>query len=293
LGFVVSFSEFYQMRISIIIPAHNEEKYLAQCLESFVSQSLQPNELIVVDDNSSDNTFKIASEFAKKYDWIKAFQRKSSDEHIPGKKVVNTFNFGLEKTSEYDLIGKFDADIILPPNYFEQMRNNFQSNWKLGMCSGLLFIEKNDKWVYENIANKNHVRGPIKLYHKACFTKIGGLRPATGWDTVDTLLAKYYDFDTQTDSNLIVKHLRHLGKDYKTKNYYAKGEALYKMRYDIVLAKLAALKMAWSMKSPRMYVQAILGYLGAFFKSAPHFVSKEEGKFIRGLRWKGVRKKLF
>lgn len=281
------------MKISIIIPAHNEEKYLAQCLASFVAQSLQPNELIVVDDNSSDNTFKIASEFAEKYDWIKVFQRKSSDEHIPGKKVVNTFNFGLEKAAEYDLIGKFDADIILPPNYFEQMRNHFQSNWKLGMCSGLLFVKKNGKWVYENIANKSHVRGPVKLYHKACFTKIRGLRPATGWDTVDTLLARYYDFEVLTDPSLMVKHLRHLGQDYKTKNYFAKGEALYKMRYDIVLAKLAALKMAWSMKSVRMYLQIIFGYLGAFLKSTPHFVTKEEGMFIRRYRWKGVWGKIF
>lgn len=281
------------MNISIIIPAHNEERYLASCLNSFVAQTLQPNELIVVDDNSSDTTFQIASKFAKEHLWIKVFQRKSSDEHIPGKKVVDTFNYGLKKASEYDLIGKFDADIILPPNYFEQMRNHFQSNWKLGMCSGLLHIEKNGEWIYENIANKSHVRGPIKLYHIACFNKIGGLRAATGWDTVDILLAKYHDFETLTDHDLRVKHLRHLGQDYKTKNYYAKGEALYKMRYDIVLAKLATLKIAWSLKSPRMYVQMIFGYLNAFFKNATHFVTKEEGKFIRHLRWKGVRRKLF
>ncbi|WP_350290986.1 glycosyltransferase [uncultured Croceitalea sp.] len=281
------------MRISIIIPAHNEEKYLASCLSSFVAQTLQPDELIVVDDNSSDNTYKIALEFAQKQDWIKVFQRKSSNEHIPGKKVVDTFNFGLQHVSDYDLLGKFDADIILPKNYFEMMRNHFQSNWKLGMCSGLLYIEKEGNWVYENIADKSHVRGPIKLYHKACFKKIGGLRPATGWDTVDTLLAKYHDFETLTDATLQVKHLRHLGQDYKTKNYFAKGEALYKMRYDIVLAKLAALKMAWSIKSPRMYVQMIFGYLNAFFKNTTRFVTKEEGRFIRKLRWKGIKTKLF
>ena len=61
------------MRISIIIPAHNEEKYLTLCLNSFVAQTHPPDELIVVDDNSSDNTFKIASEFAKQHDWISKF----------------------------------------------------------------------------------------------------------------------------------------------------------------------------------------------------------------------------
>jgi len=58
------------MRISIVIPAHNEAIFLQDCLDSFAGQTYLPNEVIVVDDNSSDDTFKIAKEYAKKYDWI-------------------------------------------------------------------------------------------------------------------------------------------------------------------------------------------------------------------------------
>ncbi|WP_435623287.1 glycosyltransferase family 2 protein [Flagellimonas sp.] len=280
------------MQISIIIPAHNEEAYLSQCLDSFVHQTHKPNELIIVDDNSGDATYDIALQYAKKFDWIKVIQRKSLDEHIPGKKVVDTFNFGLEHTSEYDLIGKFDADLILPNNYFEFMLNHFQSNWKLGMCGGLLYIEKEDTWVYENIADRNHIRGPIKLYFKGCFEKIGGLRPGIGWDTVDILLAKYHGFETLTDPSLEVKHLRPTGHGYSNKGYQAKGEALYKMRYGIVLTKIAALKMAWQAKSLKLYFQTVWGYLKAFFQGSTPFVSAEEGKFIRSYRWKGILSKL-
>ncbi|MGN7514664.1 MAG: glycosyltransferase family 2 protein [Allomuricauda sp.] len=280
------------MRISIVIPAHNEAVYLKDCLDSFVSQTYLPNELILVDDNSSDDTFKIAESFAKEHHWIKVLQRKSADEHVPGKKVVDTFNFGLEHTSEFDLIGKFDADIVLPPNYFELIVNQFQANWKLGMCSGLLYIKKGADWVYENISDKNHIRGPIKLYHKACFNKIGGLRPGVGWDTVDTLLANYHDFGTLTLPELKVKHLRPTGHGYSTKNHRSKGIAMYKMGYGIVLTKIAALKMAWQAKSPSLYLQAVLGYLTAFFQQQPKYVSKKEGKFIRAFRWKGIWSKL-
>jgi len=280
------------MRISIVIPAHNEASYLKGCLDSFVAQTYLPNELIVVDDNSSDDTFKIAKSYAQKYDWIKALQRKSIDEHIPGKKVVDTFNYGLKHTTEYDLIGKFDADIILPNNYFEDIVNKFQANWKLGMCSGLLFIKKGNDWVYENIADKSHIRGPIKLYHKACFNKIGGLRPGVGWDTVDVLLAKYHDFDNLTLPELQVKHLRPTGHGYSSKSYQTKGEALYKMRYGIILAKIAALKMAWQAKSISLYLQAVFGYLKAFFRQQPKYVTKKEGKFIRIFRWKGILSKI-
>lgn len=280
------------MQISIVIPAHNEASYLKDCLDSFVAQTHLPHEVIVVDDNSSDNTFEIASNFAQQHGWIKVLQRKSIDEHIPGKKVVDTFNFGLQHASDYDLIGKFDADIILPPNYFETMVNRFQANWKLGMCSGLLHIKKGGNWVYENIADKTHVRGPIKLYHKACFKRIGGLRTGVGWDTVDTLLARYHDFEIQTVPELKVKHLRPTGHGYSSKNHQAKGTALYKMRYGIVLTNIAALKMAWQSKNPRLFLQIIIGYLKAYFQQLPRYVSKEEGNFIRKYRWRGIWSKL-
>ena len=280
------------MQISIIIPAHNEEAYLSQCLDSFVHQTHTPDELIIVDDNSSDTTYDIALRYAKKFDWIKAIQRKSSDTHIPGKKVVDTFNFGLQHASNYDLIGKFDADIVLPKNYFEAMLNHFQSNWKLGMCSGLLYIKKEDDWIYENIADRTHIRGPVKLYFKACFEKIGGLRPGVGWDTVDVLLAKYHGFETLTDSSQKVKHLRPTGHGYSHKGYRAKGEALYKMRYGLVLTKIAALKMAWQARSLKLYIQTICGYLLALFQGVTPFVTGEEGQFIRRYRWKGIFSKI-
>ncbi len=280
------------MRISIIIPAHNEAQHLAECLESFSNQTRVPDELILVDDNSSDDTFQIATTFSKKHAWIKILQRKSADEHIPGKKVVDTFNFGLQQVSEYDLIGKFDADIVLPPNYFENMVNHFESNWKLGMCAGLLFIKEDGEWIYENIADKNHIRGPIKLYHKACFGKIGGLRAGVGWDTVDVLLATCHDFHTLVDESLHVKHLRPTGQGYSARNVQAKGEAFYKMRYGIPVAKIAALKMAWQAKKPLMYFQIVLGYFKALYQGIPRYVSKEEGAFIRKHRWKGIFSKL-
>ena len=280
------------MRISIIIPAHNEEAYLKDCLASFVNQSHTPDELLIIDDNSTDRTLAIASDFSGKHNWIKVVQRQSADVHSPGRKVVEAFNFGLTHLSEHDLIGKFDADIVLPSNYLETMHNHFQADWKLGMCSGLLFVEKNGEWVYERIADKNHVRGPIKLYHSACFEKIGGLRPGVGWDTVDVLLAQYHGFHIKTDKNLKVKHLRPTGYGYSSKKYGTKGEALYKMRYGLPLAKIALLKMAVQAKSPRLYLDGIWGYLKAWLGRKNRFVTQEEGRFIRKLRWKGIWSKL-
>ena len=282
------------MQICIIIPAHNEAQYICDCLYSFVHQTQPPEQLIVVDDNSNDATFELAVGFAKDHPWIKVVKHQSSTEHLPGEKVIRAFNFGLELTSnDYDLIGKFDADIVLPSNYFQQMRNHFKANGVLGMCSGLLYVEKKSQWIYENIANKSHVRGPIKLYYRQVFELMGGLRLGVGWDTVDTLLCQYHDFEIKTDESLIVKHLRPTGHGYTKKNYRSKGEALYKMRYGLPLAKLALLKMAWQTKNPKLYLQGIFGYLSASTNNLAQFVNPTEGKFIRKLRWKGVFSSLF
>lgn len=282
------------MNVCVIIPAHNEGNYICDCLHSFVNQTQPPDELIVVDDNSTDDTYNLTKGFAKDHSWIKVFRQQSSSDHLPGEKVIRAFNFGLEQASDdYDLIGKFDADIILPSNYFEQIRNHFKANWLLGMCSGLLYIEKNGKWVYENIAKKSHVRGPIKLYFRQVFELMGGLRLGMGWDTVDTLLCQYHDFEIKTDLELMVKHLRPTGLGYSATNYRGKGEALHKMRYGLLLAKLALLKMAWQAKSPKLYVQGIFGYLSASISRSPRFVSPKEGMFIRNLRWRGIFQRLF
>ncbi|MEC8832244.1 MAG: glycosyltransferase family 2 protein, partial [Bacteroidota bacterium] len=65
------------MRISIVIPAHNEAAFLKDCLDSISVQTYLPNEVIVVDDNSSDDTYTIAQNYAQTHDWIKVIQRSS------------------------------------------------------------------------------------------------------------------------------------------------------------------------------------------------------------------------
>ena len=53
-------------KVSIILPARNEEKYLSKCLDSLIEQDYQNYEIVVIDDSSEDNTGKIIEEYAKK-----------------------------------------------------------------------------------------------------------------------------------------------------------------------------------------------------------------------------------
>ena len=152
------------MKLAVIIPVHNEEKFLERVLHSFKNQTRKVDEIIVVNDHSTDRSKAIIEKFLALDTRFKLVDIKSSDEHLPGSKVINAFYKGYETIDlEYDLIGKFDADIVLPKNYFEKMIQLFSQDERIGLAGGNLYIEKNNQFIYENISSKKKVRGSYKI----------------------------------------------------------------------------------------------------------------------------------
>lgn len=281
------------MNFQIIIPAHNEEEFIGATLDSLVSQTLLPKKLIIVNDNSTDSTETIVNFYIKKYDWIQLVNVSSSDAHLPGTKIINAFYKGYEKIDiEYDVICKFDADLIFPPNYLETLNQQFEGNPKLGMAAGFCYIEEFGKWKLENLTRKDHIRGALKAYRKECFLQIGGLKKSIGWDTVDELLAKYNGWEILTLPELKVKHLKPTGQSYNKASKYLQGEAMYKMRNGFIITLITALKMS----AKKMDVSILSDYLKGYFKAkknkVDYLVTEDQGKFIRKLRWKGIFEKL-
>ncbi|PHS68082.1 MAG: glycosyl transferase family 2 [Flavobacterium sp.] len=280
--------------IYIIIPAHNEELFLTKTLQSLVEQTFLPTKIIVVNDNSTDNTQNIIDEFSKKHSFIIGFKTNSEATHQPGSKVINAFNKGFKTTdNNFDIICKFDADLIFPNDYLKKIKTAFETNPTCGMVGGFCFIEKNNTWILENLTNKDHIRGALKAYRKECFQHIGGLKNTMGWDTVDELLAKYHGWQVCTDESLHVKHLKPTGTNYSKSSKYKQGEAFYKMRYGLWLTLIASLKLAVNKKSMVFFVNTMKGYFKSNAAKLPFIVSEKEGVFIRELRWKGIKKKLF
>lgn len=279
--------------LAVVMPAHNEAQHLEACLASFAGQTRPPDELLVVDDCSTDASSEIASRFSASHGWIRLVRKDSEPGHRPGAKVVRAFEYGLEALSRpFDLIGKFDADLLLPPDYFERVLDAFDSKPNLGMCSGLVYIRKQQEWVYEPIANRDHVRGPVKLYSAACFNAIGGLRPAVGWDTADVMQARYHGFGVETLGDLQVKHLRPTGSAYAKENALRQGETLYTLRYGFLLGLLASVKMAWKRRKPDLLWWHLRGCLQARRRGADRLLTRAEGRFARQWRWRQITRKL-
>lgn len=283
------------MRILIIIPAHNEEIFIEKCINSLLEQHRLPAQIVIVNDNSTDKTEEIIDNYSRKHPIITKVNTTSSKEHLPGSKVVQAFENGLATVNleDFDLICKYDADLIFPKDYLETISKSFE-NAKVGMASGYIYEyqESSDSWELNHPMNKEHIRGALKAYSVLCFTKIGGLKNSIGWDTVDELLALYYGFEVKTIDHLHVKHLRPTGNLYNKKARKMQGEAMYKMRYGFTLTFLSSLKMALAQKKFTTLTNNLAGYFECKRKKVPYMISDPEGTFIRQYRYNGIFKKL-
>lgn len=98
------------MRLSIIIPVYNVEKYVAKCLDSVLDQGLDPNdhEIIVINDGSPDGSLAIVEAYAKKHDYIKIISKDNGG-------LSSARNCGMDHAK-----GKYiyfiDSDDFLIPN---------------------------------------------------------------------------------------------------------------------------------------------------------------------------------
>src|SRR5690606_10265590 len=117
--------------ISIGIPFYNAEKYLAFAIQSIIVQSYANWELILVDDGSSDNSLKIAQEFARKDIRIRVICDGEN------KKLPCRLNQIIQQ-SKGEFIARMDADDIMHPNRLEKQIKFLNENPNIDLVSGSL-----------------------------------------------------------------------------------------------------------------------------------------------------------
>lgn len=101
------------MKVSVVIPAYNEEKYLAQCLSGFKNQEVKANEIIVVDNNSTDRTTEIAQKFK-----VRVIKEERQG-------MTYARNRGFDE-AKYEIIARCDADSVVSPDWIKRIKASFQ-----------------------------------------------------------------------------------------------------------------------------------------------------------------------
>lgn len=109
------------MKISVITPVYNAEKYVAQAVESAL-QFDEVYEVILIEDKSPDNALQVCLELAEKYDRVKLYQHPDKGNHGAGA----TRNLGLGKATG-DIIAFLDADDYYLPNRFDAEKELFKN----------------------------------------------------------------------------------------------------------------------------------------------------------------------
>ena len=106
------------IKVSVIIPVYNVEKYLEECLQSICNQTLKDIEIICINDGSTDKSGQILKDFAKKDKRIVLIEQKNQGVSIAR-------NNGL-KAAKGEYIGFVDSDDWIDPDFYEKLYKTAQ-----------------------------------------------------------------------------------------------------------------------------------------------------------------------
>jgi glycosyltransferase involved in cell wall biosynthesis len=219
-------------RISVVIPAYNEERYIEQCLKSLVNQTVHRDEfeIVVVDGGSADRTVELAEEYADV-----VIQQKSRG-------VGGARNDGVEVASA-ELVATTDADILLPNDWLSRICAAFELEdvvavygpidpiedrrkyrFLIGLFNKLVYVSARLNAFYATL-------GSNTAFRRRAFLQIGG----------------YSDMDAGDDYEIAVR-LKHAGKIYYDAKLYVQfsmrrmekfgiARALYIWAINVVAAK--------------------------------------------------------
>lgn len=185
------------MKISIILPVKDTERYLKECLNSIVNQSFSNWELLAVNDGSSYGCSDILQEYSLIDDRIIAL-----DNPNPG--LIEALRYGYSKSSG-ELIHRMDSDDIMPLNKLALMFQKYTAGTVI--TGGTKYFredrevgdgfKKYDSWLMDIAKNNTHKIEMYKecvipsncwLIHRSDFDKVGGFTPDTFPEDYDLCL---------------------------------------------------------------------------------------------------------
>ena len=196
--------------VSIIVPCYMQAEYLAETLDSVLSQTYPKWECIIVNDGSKDNTEEIASKYVQKDARFKYLYKENSG-------VSDTRNGGI-KHSKGEYILPLDADDKIDSTYIEKALNVFAHNpeTKLVYCQAELFGIETGLWSlpkynYHQLLRFNHIFCSC-IYRRKDYDKTDGYNTNMvygneDWDFLLSLLSPT-DIVYQIDQSLLYYRIK-------------------------------------------------------------------------------------
>lgn len=284
-------SEANRTRYVMITPARDEAKHIAETIRSVVRQTIRPVEWVIVDDGSTDGTSEIVDRFAPQFSWITVVHRPNRGARENNVGAIEAFFDGYRalKSQDWEFLVNLDADLSLPADYFEKCLDEFYRDPELGIGGGMLYHVVHGV-VKEETCPLFHVRGATKIYRRACWRAMGGLRMGPGWDTIDEIRANMLGWRTRSFPSIKAQHLRPTGgADGAWRDAVKNAQAEYFSGYHPLFMLVKCLKRA--LQRPYLVGAAGLfcGYASAYLKRSPRI---DDGALVQYVRKQQIRRLL-
>jgi glycosyltransferase involved in cell wall biosynthesis len=242
------------VRLSIIVPVYNVEKYIDKCLESLVNQTMEAFEIIIVVDGSTDGSIDIVKEYKEKYPEMITYYETEN------RGLSAARNYGISK-AKADYIGFVDSDDWVDKNMFKQLYElAIKDNCDIVSC-GYTKIYKNEEKRIDLEINSNDKKDDIimksrpyawnKIYKKELFEKFNLKFPEglifEDICTVYPLMIRadkigyinncYYNYICYRDDSIMLQKNRNDNGIFKIMdvlNNYCKKEKIYEQNYNLI-----------------------------------------------------------
>ena len=148
-------------KISVIMPVYNASRYLHEAIQSILNQTFSDFELIILNDNSTDNSLKIIQDFIKNDNRIILINKAQNI----GPALLRNEGFEISKG---EFIALMDADDIAHPKRFEKQIEVFNNDIELGVCGTwyTMFGEDIEDYIFKQ--NEFHKDIKVKLLYESC-----------------------------------------------------------------------------------------------------------------------------
>ncbi|MFX1562466.1 MAG: glycosyltransferase [Promethearchaeota archaeon] len=270
------------MSYVIVTPARNEEAYIEDTIKSVEKQTIQPSVFVIVNDGSIDST----AEIVQRHKQIQLVTLQDRGFRYRGAGVAFAVNKGIKIATSLDsnwsFLCKLDADIILPPDYFEKLFKllSAKENRRLGIVSGVVRGER---------TNLEHPRGAARIYRRKCWEDIGGrLQEIHGWDTYSDLRARQFRWTTRGIQEIeIIQRRPTAGREHHLSVAFEVGRMMYVLGYHPLVAFARGVKLLRKnpIASGILILSNILSHLNRRLRILPRdyyeYVKQEQKERIR------------
>jgi poly-beta-1,6-N-acetyl-D-glucosamine synthase len=270
------------LRYAAVTPVRDEAENLPRLAECLVAQSVRPEEWILVDNGSTDDTPAIAASLAARHDWIRVVEI-PNDEMRPGAPVVRAFNAGMSALeSVADIVVKLDADVSFAASYFDDLLQAFSDDPALGIASGVCWELKGDEWRPMHVTD-GHVRGATRAYRRQCLVDVGPLPELMGWDGIDELKAAVLGWRTYCVEGTRFFHHRAVGArdGATTVRWRAEGESSHYMGYRLSYMFVRTVGRAVRDREPAVFAM-LWSFIVAGLRREPRYPDERVIRYLRG-----------